>query len=51
MNDYPGLIHRLFGSGTEIAGIQAVSGGDINEAYLLLLSDGRRVFLKADLSV
>ena len=46
MNDYSGLIHRLFGSGTEIAGVQAVSGGDINEAYLLLLSDGRRVFLK-----
>ena len=34
MNDYSDLIHRLFGSGTEIAGMRAVSGGDINEAYL-----------------
>ncbi len=46
MNDYSDLMHRLFGSGTEIAGMKAVSGGDINEAYLLLLSDNSLVFLK-----
>lgn len=46
MTDYSDLIRRLFGSGTTIAGIRPVSGGDINEAYLLVLSDGTRVFLK-----
>jgi fructosamine-3-kinase len=46
MTDYSDLIRRFFGTGTTIAGMRRVSGGDINEAYLLVLSDGRRVFLK-----
>ena len=46
MTDYSDLIRRFFGTGTTIAGMRRVSGGDINEAYLLVLSDGQRVFLK-----
>ena len=46
MVDYSVIIQKIFGTGTQITGIRPVFGGDINEAYLLLLSDGNRVFLK-----
>ena len=46
MNDYSAIIRDLFGNDTEVAGIKPVPGGDINAAFMLLLSDGRSVFLK-----
>ncbi len=43
---YSEIIKRVFGTAAEIAGMRPVSGGDINAAYLVSLSDGMRVFLK-----
>ena len=40
------VVEKIYGAGISVAGRQRVSGGDINEAYLLQLSDGNRVFLK-----
>ena len=40
------LVKQCFGTDMEISDVRAVSGGDINEASLVLLSDGRRFFLK-----
>ena len=39
-------IQALFGADCRIAGRSAVAGGDANDAYLLTLTDGQRVFLK-----
>jgi fructosamine-3-kinase len=50
MNDYSDIVRKLFGESTAITGIRPVSGGDINEAFLLSLSDGSRIFLKEKLS-
>jgi len=36
--------------GAAITGVRAVSGGDINEAFELVLADGRRVFAKTNSS-
>lgn len=36
----------LFGSGVGVAKKDRVSGGDINDAYRLTLTDGRRIFMK-----
>ncbi|MBO7708834.1 MAG: fructosamine kinase family protein [Lachnospiraceae bacterium] len=44
--EYAELVFRYFGADVEIDGIRSVSGGDINEARLITLSDGRSVFLK-----
>ena len=38
----------LFGESAVIAGTERISGGDINEAYRLTLSDGQFVFMKAN---
>ena len=46
MNDYSEVIQRLFGTGTGITDLRPAAGGDINAAFILTLSDGRRVFLK-----
>lgn len=46
MTDYSNIIHRIFGEKTDISAVRPVSGGDINSAFLLLLSDGTRIFLK-----
>ena len=46
MNDYSTVIHKLFGNNVEINRIKPVSGGDINAAFVLGLSDGRSLFLK-----
>ena len=40
------VIKDCFGPDIEVTGSRPVSGGDINEAYMAALSDGRRVFLK-----
>lgn len=41
-------MEALFGSRITIKSRQRVSGGDINEAYGLLLSDGSQVFMKSN---
>ena len=41
-----GAITDIFGDGLTIRQRTAVSGGDINRAYCLTLSDGRKLFLK-----
>ena len=38
----------LFGEGTEIEQSCRISGGDINEAYGLTLTDGKRIFMKSN---
>lgn len=44
------VIERVYGPGLSVAGRQRVFGGDINEAFLLRLTDGRSVFLKENKS-
>ncbi len=39
-------LQELFGTNSKLDSVRSVSGGDINEAYLLILSDGKRIFLK-----
>lgn len=41
-------LDALFGSGVRIQGIQSISGGDINEASGLSLSNGNRIFMKSN---
>ena len=48
---YTSLAHALtdiFGSGISISHTDRLSGGDINKAYALILSNGKRVFMKAN---
>ena len=44
--DYTETIQQYFDTGVTVTGRRPVHGGDINEASLLLLSDGRCVFVK-----
>lgn len=44
--NYSDLVSRYFGKDNAVASVRAVSGGDINEAVLIVLKDGRRIFLK-----
>ncbi|MBQ9156404.1 MAG: fructosamine kinase family protein [Eubacterium sp.] len=46
MIDIGSLIIRYFGPEAAVSGLRPVSGGDINDAYLVSLSDGRQFFLK-----
>ncbi len=51
MREFSSVIEAVkdcFGAQIEIKKRLPVSGGDINEAYCLMLSDGGRVFLKAN---
>ena len=48
---YTSLAHALtdiFGRGISISHTDRLSGGDINKAYALSLSDGKRIFMKAN---
>ncbi|MDE7277747.1 MAG: fructosamine kinase family protein, partial [Lachnospiraceae bacterium] len=38
----------LFGEGTRIESADRISGGDINEAYRLILTGGQSVFMKSN---
>lgn len=38
----------LFGEETKIESVNRISGGDINEAYRLILADGKSVFMKSN---
>ena len=42
------ILKTRYGSSVAVAGKTPVSGGDINRAYALLLSDGSRLFMKAN---
>ena len=44
--DLETCLKRLFGAEARIAAQSPVSGGDINEAYHLVLQDGRDLFIK-----
>ncbi len=41
-------LESLFGIGTEIARSDRISGGDINDAYRLTLSNGAHIFMKSN---
>ena len=41
-------IRSLFGEGTRVERISRISGGDINEAYGLTLTDGKCIFMKSN---
>jgi len=41
-------LRSLFGEGTKVAGTRRISGGDINEAYRLTLTDGKCIFMKTN---
>lgn len=43
-----GAIQSLFGGSVRIESRQRISGGDINEAYGLFLSDGSTIFMKSN---
>lgn len=42
-------LQELFGANIKLDSVRSVSGGDINSAYLLILNDGNRLFLKENL--
>ncbi len=51
LNTYGALddaVHALFGDDTGIAEVLSVSGGDANDAAVLVLSSGDRVFMKSN---
>ena len=48
MNDLNDAIRDIYGSSVSVISRRPVSGGDINRAYSLELSDGSRVFMKAN---
>ena len=39
-------LRKIYGNSIEIQAMRSVAGGDINEAYLVVLSDGTCVFMK-----
>ena len=41
-------LHTLFGSSVKIANTIRISGGDINDAYKLTLTDGTHIFMKSN---
>lgn len=47
-NDMEEIIKSIYGEGTYVKSRRSVSGGDINRAYALELSDGSIVFMKAN---
>ena len=49
ISNFSGVIQELFGPEMSIKAVRPVAGGDINDAYLVLLNDGRRIFLKENL--
>ena len=48
MTHLPNLIHELLEPDANVDSVRAISGGDINEAYLVALNDGSKLFLKAN---
>lgn len=48
MRDIAGIVREALGKEVAKGGVRSVSGGDINDAYLVALEDGQRVFLKVN---
>ena len=48
MIDIAGIVQQALGKETVAGGVRPVSGGDINDAYLVTLADGQKVFLKVN---
>lgn len=48
MIDIAGIVQQALGKETAAGGVRPVSGGDINDAYLVTLADGQKVFLKVN---
>ena len=48
MNDLNETIRSLFGEMVSVKRRTPVSGGDINRAYALFLSDGSKLFMKVN---
>jgi fructosamine-3-kinase len=46
MRDTAGIVREALGKEVAKGGVRSVSGGDINDAYLVALEDGQRIFLK-----
>lgn len=46
MIDISDIVRGLFGKEDGLAGVRRVAGGDINESFLVSLTDGRRFFMK-----
>ena len=46
MRDIPGIVREALGRDVAKSGVRSVSGGDINDAYLVSLEDGQKIFLK-----
>ena len=42
-------LQELFGANIKLDSVRSVSGGDINSAYMLILNDGYRLFLKENM--
>ena len=48
MIDIAGIVQQALGKEIAAGGVRPVSGGDINDAYLVTLADGQKVFLKVN---
>ena len=48
MRDIAGIVREALGKEAAKGGVRSVSGGDINDAYLVALEDGQKVFLKVN---
>ena len=48
MRDIAGIVQEALGKDAAKGGVRSVSGGDINDAYLVALEDGQKVFLKVN---
>ena len=48
MIDIAGIVQQALGKETVAGGVRPVSGGDINDAYLVTLAGGQKVFLKVN---
>ena len=46
MRDIAGIVREALGKEVAKGGVRSVSGGDINDAYLVALEDGQKIFLK-----
>ena len=48
MIDIAGIVKQALNKEIAAGGVRPVSGGDINDAYLVTLADGQKVFLKVN---
>ena len=46
MRNIAGIVREALGKDAAKGGVRSVSGGDINDAYLVALEDGQKIFLK-----